>query len=223
MLFGLQPPQKKVLRIVILDTGFTRTVTSKIKLCKSGAKDFTGSGIHDNTGHGSHIANIIADRLQDVEYCAIIVKWFNPNLTPLERQETTLDAFKYIDTLKDIALVNYSAGGQGSSVEERDVLQALGTKGIKLVVSAGNERHNLDKDCNFFPACYNVSGMAVIGNGVSMKKRNKTSNYGNKVTQWEDGTDVLANAGIYGNVKMTGTSQAAAIVSAKYIKELSNK
>ena len=221
MLFSSQPPKKKELRIVILDTGFTRTPASKIKLCKSGSKDLTGYGIHDDTGHGSHIANIIADRLQDVEYCAIIIKWFSIGLSPAEREETTLESFKYIDTLKDIALVNYSAGGPGSSTEERDIIQSLVTKGIKIVVAAGNNNHNLDKACNFFPACYNILGMYVVGNGVSVKTKSKSSNFGKKVTQWENGEDVMANAGIFGNIKLTGTSQATAIASAKYIREMS--
>ena len=217
--------QKKLLRIVVLDTGFTKSPTSRVKLCKDGSKDFTGRGLEDNQGHGSHIANIIADRISPkLNYCIIIVKWYDTDQdSSVSVEERTLKSFEYIATLKDITAVNYSAGGPGEFVPERDAVRSVTVSNTKVFVSAGNNSHNLDKDCNFFPACYNIHNLNVIGLLDKNGKHHKLSNYGKIVTQWENGVDVLADAGSKGIIYLTGTSQATAIATSKYINSLGKK
>lgn len=183
----------------------------------------TNTLLEDSVGHGTHMANVIADRIKNVNYCTIIVKWFAKNQTSAENIANTIEGFKYIDTLSNISLVMYSAGGATSSVEERDAILALTLKGVKVFVAAGNENNDLDLNCNFFPACYNISNVEVVGSLDKNDKKQKLSNYGKKVTKWELGEDVIANAGIYGNIPLTGTSQANAIAVSKYLNELGKK
>jgi subtilisin family serine protease len=217
--------EKKVLRIVVLDTGFTKSPTSKVKLCKNGSKDFTGTDLSDNNGHGSHIANIIADRISPkLDYCLIIVKWYNADQdSTISIEERTLKSFEYIASLKDITAVNYSAGGAGEFIAERDAIMSITISDTKVFVAAGNNAFNLDKDCKFFPACYRINNLNVVGSVDKKGKRHKLSNYGKVVTQWENGVDVLADAGSKGIIYLTGTSQATAIATSKYINSLLEK
>jgi major intracellular serine protease len=205
--------EKQRLRIVVIDTGFSWNIGSNVVLCNDGHKDFTGTGLSDNHWHGTHIANIIADRLKGKNFCIIIVKWYDPNDKPGTHFETSLKAFKYISTLKNIALVNYSAEGKSFSDEEEDAIRRLVTKGVGVFVAAGNGRKNLSLDCDIYPACYDIKGLRVVGNKDIYGRI--VSNYGTKVNVYENGINVLAFAGKAGKMYGSGSSQATAIATAK--------
>jgi hypothetical protein len=95
-----------------------------------------------------------------------------------------------------------------------------------MVVAAGNENQDIDKDCNQYPSCYD-NRIVTVGNllpdgyypspagGDVLKQheRNPLSNYGNYVKHWEVG----ANAD--GKVDWSsGTSQATAITTGKLVR-----
>lgn len=212
-------PAEKVFRIVVLDTGFTKSTYSNVELCEEDSRDFTGTGLKDNDGHGSHIANIIADRV-NVDFCIIVVKWFDPSSSNSTIQRASKNAFIYIATLKDIVAVNFSASGRGFWPEEKLAIEKIIKNGAKVFVAIGNDGKDMDKKCDAYPACYKIPGLVPVGN----KNRDGTieshSNYGKIVEEWEVGVDVIADTP-EGPIAMTGTSQATAVATAKYVN--SNK
>lgn len=206
---------KILVRIAVLDTGYTPGNYSNVNLCNYGHKDFTGTGLQDHVWHGSHIANMIADRITDKDsYCIIIVKWYDP----LYILKDTTKLFEYTERL-GVDVINYSAGGHYMVVNERQVLTRLLNKGIKVFVAAGNDNNNLDERCDFYPPCLKLPKLRVVGNLSRNGKRSNSSNYGSVVTDWEWGEDIVADTP-GGPVAATGTSQATAQASAKAANEL---
>ncbi len=100
-------------------------------------------------------------------------------------------------------------------------LQILLNNGTNVAVAAGNSNKNLNEKCNVFPACLNLNSnnfrvvgsntanVYVVNNTVTYSKY---SNYGTVVTALEDGTDK-------GTPQMSGTSQATAIYTSKWINQ----
>lgn len=252
-------PPPKLIRIAVIDTGIDLDLLKNSRsYCKDGHKDFTGFGLNDNHGHGTHISGIIDQYAKNfiftpnvvesdinkvvVDYCQIIIKYFDPSLVGSNNLENTIKSFRWaID--QNVDIINYSGGGVDPSEEEKKlVIEAL-NKGIKVVVAAGNEASNLsadpclhieaDKDkklCRkehpakygeYYPAMYD-SRIYVVGNLVTSYSNevSEKSNYGDPVTYWEVGAKVLSRlpGNKYGT--MSGTSQATAIKSGKLIREM---
>lgn len=78
---------------------------------------------------------------------------------------------------------------------------------------------DLDKNCFYYPACYKfpLEYYRVVGSNTGYENPfggiTEYSNYGKKVTHWEDGTEV-------GTPKLRGTSQATAIHTGKWVREI---
>ena len=105
--------------------------------------------------------------------------------------------------------MNISAGGPISDFNERAIIYTMLDNGITIVAAAGNTKINLDKNCNYFPACYDER-IHVIGTS-----NRYYSNYGKIVDVYLNGTEQTA----YG-ITLSGTSQAAAIYTGKLIKKM---
>lgn len=155
--------EKKV-KVAVIDTGIDEQLLKGNSYCKEGHKDFTGMGIKDNHGHGTHISGIVdqyaknhifkpgkrpseIDKIE-ANYCQIIIKYYDPLQSEWDRNnlKQTIASFKWaIEQKADI--INYSAGGEEFSQAEKDVILEALNKGIKIVVAAGNEHCELKGDC----------------------------------------------------------------------------
>ena len=219
--------QDKQIVVAVIDTGIRDE--SLPYLCKDRV-DFSGKGIYDTWSHGTNVAGLIERGANGADYCQMIIKFTDP------LQDKSISAlnnirlsFRYaIDHKVDI--INYSGGGESPDDEEKKlVIEALDA-GITLVVAAGNEHSNLNKKCDYYPACYDKR-IIVVGNLGVNGKRAKTSNYEKSyklngklikvpknrvIKHFVIGTDQEANG-----IKLTGTSQATAIVTGRLIKERS--
>ena len=195
--------QGKTVKIAVIDTGFDFKKSKSVKLCKSGHKDFTGTGIHDLNGHGTNVAGLIAKGNVNVDYCLVIVKGLG-GIFPFA---SSIAALRYVKHL-DVDMINLSYGGLSTSVEERRHIKDILGKGIKVVAAAGNEDIDLNKECSYFPACYDKR-IIVVGNYGT------NTNYGNKHV------DVVIN----GNKKralgitLSGTSQSTAVYTGMLLKK----
>lgn len=84
---------------------------------------------------------------------------------------------------------------------------------------ASSVGQDLDKNCYYFPACYNFSPtyFRVVGSNTGYVNEfggtTNYSNYGKKVTHWENGTNV-------GIPALKGTSQATATHLGKWVREI---
>lgn len=193
-----------IIRIAVIDTGFTKSSLSKVHIC--GTKDFTGTSIKDNHGHGTHITNLIDIKADTdrTKYCFIIIKAFDMQ----KNKQYVPEALEYLVKLKP-NIVNLSLGGPGVIHKEYKAVQKLLNQGTVLVAASGNEGDDLEKDCNYFPACYDKR-IIVVGNS------NKSSNYGKKIVDIVlDGN----NINVLGKT-MTGSSQSTAIFTGLSIKNL---
>lgn len=178
-------------KIAVIDTGYDPSrATTKAKLCKEGHYDFlTGTpNVNFYQVHGTHVASIIAERLKDVDYCLVILQVFT-----MEGPDAKADDLKQA-SLKAAALgvvaVNMSFGGTSLLKEEYEGVQALERAHIPIFAAAGNDHMNLDKNCVYFPACYGLKNILIIGTQdvTDPKKPAPNSNYGKRVTIWAPGT-----------------------------------
>lgn len=207
-------------KIAIIDTGFNRTPQSKLQICQTGHKDFTGKGLQDNLGHGTHIANIIGNLVYKENYCAIIIKYINNIDDNKAGMENTLKAFSYLQDVDGLVAINYSSNGADYSFQEENLLLRLSNKGIKIFVAAGNHYQNLDERCNAFPSCYGIANVIPVGNLKDKETRNPSSNYGKIVSDWEIGTDIVVETKTNVKTLMSGTSQATAIATSLFLNRM---
>lgn len=198
------------IRVAVLDTGIRNA--ENLPLCGE-SKDLTGEGLVDLHGHGTNVSYLIKRYAGNADYCIIPIKYYSteaPGFLNLKRTKQALRlALKY-----KVDVIVYAGGGPSINLEEKQLITEALDKNIKIVVAAGNNRHNLDKSCNYFPACYDsriiVAGCAHNGRICSF------GNYGKVVDFYEDGLRVTA-----GGITFSGTSQATAIRAGKLINQLS--
>ena len=209
----------KTIKIAVIDTGFDFNGKWNIqpKLCKYGHKDFTGTGLQDNHGHGTHIAGLIAKHAEQADYCLVILKFFDPKKR--SSVDLTTKAVQYAVNIK-VDFINISAGGVNPSpLEQKAILNALNSL-ITVVAAAGNEMSNLTSK-TYYPALYDER-IVVVEAIDSKGNRIPASNYGPQVDYKELGHEVqsILPNNKYGT--LTGTSQATAIVTGKLVKHFDN-
>ena len=196
------PGHSSSLKVVVMDTGLRKPAEFN-KLCKN--YNTTKEPNVDFNGHGTNVVGLIAKNAGDSDYCIYNIKAFDVNGS---------DIIGYLKALKLIRMIkpdilNISAGGSSGIPLERQVIKELLDYGTRVVVAAGNESNNLNKDCNFYPACYDER-IVVVGNKAD------SSNYGEIVDFVIDGN----NKEGFG-VTLSGSSQSTAIYTGRLIKELS--
>jgi len=176
-------------------------------------RSLTFSRPFDTNGHGTHIASIITKVAPNAKILPI--KYYNQDATEKENLDATIEAIKFAINA-GIKIINYSSGGSGKSVIEKEVINLARKNDVLLIAAAGNFGEDIDKKGNqYYPASYNNSNIiSVINHGPNFKIH-KTSNFG------EHNADISAPGTLilgafpderYGN--LTGTSQATAFVSA---------
>src|SRR5690606_17888997 len=96
LLFATNVTVAKPIIIAVIDTGISDKLKDGKFLCKMGHKDFTGTGLNDVHGHGTHVSGLIhqhaaktADWNKSANYCQVILKYWDPNQTdgnPLQQE-----------------------------------------------------------------------------------------------------------------------------------------
>jgi minor extracellular protease Epr len=223
------------IKVAVIDTGID--AASSHDLCTFGHKSFVNnsSPLKDTHGHGTHIAGLISKYAGKGDWCMVAIKFYDPDASSRANLESMRQSIQYAIDLK-VDYINISGGGfQPNDGEKALIIKAL-NKGIKVVVAAGNgdDNHvavNLDKDCSYFPACYDKR-ILVVGNlkdtdsnpdfvtwSGEKLSRAPSSNYGSYVKRWEVGTNVESTLPGNRRGRMTGTSQATAIVTGKLLNK----
>jgi len=126
-------------RVAIVDTGIDAAhpdLAGRI----AAQHDFSGTGEHDDVGHGTHVAGIVAGNgavYRGVAPMASLV--IAKALSPAGGSEDVVLAAMSWASRQDIAVMNLSLGGPGSprSPLAREV-DALAAEGIIVCVAAGN-------------------------------------------------------------------------------------
>lgn len=220
---GPEAPQSEPRYVIaIIDTGYNpKLATIPLKLCKTGHYDAITNTNNPNWSHphGTRIANIIAERLKDVDYCAQIINYYRP-----EREVTDVD--RLVQALNHVQgripdFFNLSYEGIGREEGEEASLRRLTEAGAVLFAAAGNGGKNLDFMCNVYPACYKLKNLYVVGakSFENPKERAPYSNYGKKVDLWAGGYAIDKEGELCGQ----GTSYAAPRALSEYVLWLEAK
>lgn len=211
--------------IAVIDTGFGYGFdgqAKQVKLCQFGHKNFASEAYTDefhtkdkipidNHSHGTNVAGLIDKyaKKAGVNYCLVIIEYFDPFSRGQDNEVNTVKAINYATAIK-ADFINYSGGGEKSYPDEVAAVKKFLDQGGKFIAAAGNEHSDLEK-VPYYPAM-DDDRVIVVGN-----KGAPTSNFGKRVNYVEDGNDVISLG-----IKLTGTSQAAAITTGKLVGETKN-
>lgn len=205
------------IRVAVVDTGINLTdIRITTHICADGLMDFTGTGIQDTHGHGTHVTGLIIQEAKDSNYCLLILKYH----TGVENSKSwSQTAFIYASKL-GASIVNFSSGGPNDDPKERKIIELLSD--ITFIVAAGNDNKSLN-DIPYYPAAYLFPNVIAVGNLQEDGSKCESSNWGTMVKSWEMGTHV-SSFDLQGDyVRQTGTSMAAAIKTGKYVYEMSHR
>ncbi len=175
-------------------------------------KEMTSTPI-DNHGHGTHIAGIIKSVYSDAQF--LILKYFDPALSGEANLQASLQALNFAVNCDEVDIINISGGGQGSSAQEKALIEIAKKKGKLVIVAAGNEKLDIDNAKNsFYPASYNLDNiisvnaydqnLELIGQSSWGKKTVHISAPGQRIKSTMKGNSLAY---------LAGTSQATAFVS----------
>jgi subtilisin family serine protease len=194
------------LKVAVIDTGLDLRYVQSVPLCPSEHKDFTGEGLKDIHGHGTNVIGLIVNNAQSKNYCIVIIKAY---AFKNQQKAFLTEALEYAYNI-GANIINLSGGGQEPIEKERQIVKKILDAKRTLVVAAGNDKLDLDTNCNYYPACYDKR-IYVIGSYSDY------SNYGNFVDTFYDGTNKTA----FG-ITMSGTSQSTAIFTGKLLNNISS-
>lgn len=140
--------------IALIDTGINPSRALKPYLCRDGHKDFTNTGLRDAEGHGTEMAQIIAEKINPKKSCIVNVKWVNDRKS---KNRDDVPAIRYARHIHNVKLVNLSLSGTYYDEKEYNAIQTLLVRNISVIVAAGNDGVDLSVGCIAFPACYGFS------------------------------------------------------------------
>ncbi len=179
--------------------------------------------LSDHIGHGTHVSGIIVSKskslkTQHAPVKIMVLKFFDAGASGEKVLKATADAINYA-TKMGVTIINYSAGGRTSSPQEYKALVRAKNANIIIVAAAGNE--HTDNDLfSFFPASYRLSNIVAVSATDEDGRLLSSSNYGKEtVTAHAPGKDIVSSLPGGKMGKMTGTSQATAMVTAQMISE----
>ena len=200
------------IRVAVIDTGLASS--AHVRICANGHKDLIDpTGKTPVEAHGTNISGLIEQNAAGANYCQIIIRWYKTGMTGEQsKMNLALGVKLAIEAKADV--INISGGGVDPNELEHTYIKKALDKGIKIVVAAGNESHNLDASCNYYPACYDKR-IIVIGNVNQDGSRHWSTNYGKIVTHYVIGVNRCAEG-----ICMTGTSQATAIVTGRMVRDM---
>ena len=199
--------------VAVIDSGVFRHALLDGKMGESGFDyiDVDDDSTNDLYGHGTHVAGIIADCTGELPVYIYPIRVLNA--AGKGKMSNVVNAVaeaceKKVDVI-NLSLESFVM----SEALDTAILEAV-SKGITVVVAAGNSRSDTEYVC---PAHLRDRGVIVVGaaelNGGSCV-RAPYSNYGESVDVYAFGTNIVSCSRSGGFVEETGTSMAAPHISA---------
>jgi len=210
---------KDPVKVALVDTGLDlNDPRLKDHLCLTGHKDFTGDGLRDTNGHGTHLAGLIQQYAGEGNYCLLIYKYYSSNADGYTNLTNEIRSFR--EAIKNGAtLINLSGGGPSFSRQEYNVIHD--NQKVTFIVAAGNEGENIEtQEGGFYPASFFLKNEIIVGNLDKDGYRAPSSNWAYNQISWEIGQNVLSDLPDDTMGRMSGTSQATAIHTGKILKRI---
>ncbi|MEZ4870924.1 MAG: S8 family serine peptidase [Bdellovibrionales bacterium] len=181
----------------------------------------------DNSGHGTHVAGIVAADHDKITYITNLPQGIAPRakILPLDFIDTdggTLDdairAIDYVIMMNEqmnIRVVNASWGGPSCSSILEEKISQLGLHNILFISAAGNLGRNLENPNYFeYPAKFKLANQITVGSTTFFGGMAGHSNYGElSVDLFAPGEDIFSTLFEDSVGMLTGTSMAAPFVA----------
>jgi subtilisin family serine protease len=190
----------------------------------------------EDKDHGTHVLGIIASRTSDGAefglnpFAHVITKqvdFSSLNASDFNAQQRLVDLAQFIATVHaqhNVTIVNMSWGYVKTTPGPDPLETAIAGDrySVLFVVAAGNQGVDTTSICDVRPACFdfpNVISVGALSNNLEtthfLTRNNSTiSNYGQRVDIVAPGEDVLSTIRFGRFGKLSGTSQAAPVVTA---------
>lgn len=210
--FGLSNVSEKI--VAVIDSGVCfehPDLQGKILTGWNFVND--NSDVTDTIGHGCFMSGIIGANINNQE--GIAGAGVNVKILPLKvigenglgNYSDLIEAIDYAAE-QNVAIINISLGGLSDSEILHQVIQEVTNKGIKVVASAGNTANNEI----MYPAKYSeVVSVGSVENDYTVSNFSSNSQ---EIKLWAYGSNILTTDKSGDYVKTSGTSIAAAEVSA---------
>lgn len=216
-------------KVAILDTGID-TDHQDLANAIVDTKDFTGDGIEDANGHGTHCAGIVGARLNGVGFVGVAPK--SELLIGKVLGDDGRGAYSWItdgiywavDSGADI--ISMSLGGPGSDPDMYEAIQYALFYGVHVICAAGNEG-SLYTNSIGYPGRY--GGVITVASHDRNGNPSGFSSKGGEVDVMAPGSDIWSTYKDGGYAELSGTSMAtpfvaglAALIVAKHGSSSSN-
>jgi subtilisin family serine protease len=177
----------------------------------------------DYTGHGTHVAGVIAAAHTDtIAQAASYVQGMAPlaKILPLAFLDDSgsgsmLDGVLAIQYAvnRGAKVINASWGGASCSRSLKDTIAKLETQGVIFVSAAGNDGMNIDRT-PMYPAALSLPAQIVVGATGERDFMAEYSNYGSiHVHLFAPGTDIVSTFPKGAMASLSGTSMATPFVA----------
>jgi subtilisin family serine protease len=222
--------QGQGVRVAVLDTGIDVDHPDRAAAILD-AKDFTGDGIEDTNGHGTHCAGIIGARLNDVGFVGVAPK--TKLLIGKVLGKGGRGSFEWITqgiewaVTKKAHIISMSLGGpvstQGLFIAVHEAL----VKGRCVICAAGNEG-SLFQNSIGYPGRY--GGVITVASHDENGNPSGFSSRGGEVDFMAPGSNIWSTYKNGGYATLSGTSMAtpfvaalAALIISKHLSSTTNK
>ncbi len=207
-------------RVSVIDTGLDLQDSRFAgAICTDGNRDFTGEGLEDKIGHGTHVASLILKYAggTSTKWCLEILKYYSEGNLPEVNLQHEIRAIQESVSKKAI-IINISSGGVGRSVDEFDIIR---NSHILLIAAAGNEGVSAK---TFYPCAYGLelSNVTCVGSLSQSGEPLKSSNTGDWLN-WELGEGVEGYLPDGRKGLMSGTSMSTAIYTGRLLSNMPRK
>lgn len=201
------------IKVAVLDTGIDEDHPD-LKDGIVASKDFTGDGVEDVNGHGTHCAGIIGARLNDVGFVGVA-----PKTELLIAKVLGNDGSGSFDWIADGVLwaveegadiISMSLGGPVSSHRLYQAIHVALAKGVMVLCAAGNEG-SLFQNSIGYPGRY--GGVITVASHDENGNRSGFSSRGGEIDVMGPGSNIWSTYVDGGYAELSGTSMATPFVA----------
>lgn len=221
-----QDTQGEGVKVAVLDTGID-TDHPDLKDAIIAKRDFTGDGIEDVSGHGTHCAGIIAARMNNVGFVGVAPK--SELIIAKVLGNNGYGSYNWVAegiswaTKQGAHIISMSLGGPATTNLLFASVHRAMSEGIFIVCAAGNEGSMFPNSIGY-PGRY--GGVITVAAHDNNGNPSGFSSFGGEIDFMAPGTHIWSTYKNGGYAELSGTSMAtpfvaglAALVTSKHIKD----